>query len=224
VAPGWLATEAARRALPATVPHPDAVANAARSALLVAALSAAPPDPAEPTPGAAAAPGGAGPSGSGAIGVRGVPGEHRPRDDTVSPGASADPAVLFDATEDYLHQRYRAAVMPETADLLGRLRDARLPAVLSGAGPSVLVLMTADPQAGHGLVDSIARETGIAWRVTPLEIDRHGAAAQSPWPGADSPASSWRMHPEGREQHPGTSPAETSPHDNAASAVTRGRP
>jgi homoserine kinase len=178
VAPGWLATEAARRALPATVPHPDAAANAARSALLVAALSAVPPDP----------------------------------------------AVLFDATEDYLHQRYRAAVMPEAADLLGRLRGARLPAVLSGAGPSVLVLTTADPQAGHGLVDSIARETGIAWRVTPLEIDRHGAAAQSPWLGADSPASSWRMHPEGRAQHPGTSPADTSPYGNAASAVTRGRP
>ncbi|MBO0789297.1 MAG: hypothetical protein J2P33_24815, partial [Actinobacteria bacterium] len=198
VAPGWLATEAARRALPAPVPHPDAAANAARSALLVAALSALPPDP------AGAAPMAADPAGP-------VPG-------------AADPAVLFDATEDYLHQRYRAAVMPETADLLGRLRDTRLPAVLSGAGPSVLVLTTADPQAGHGLVDSIARETGIAWRVTPLEIDRHGAAAQSPWPGADSPASSWRMHPEGRAQHPGTSPAETSPHGNAASAVTRGRP
>jgi homoserine kinase len=51
-----------------------------------------------------------------------------------------DPSLLLDATEDYLHQRYREGVMPETARLLRRLRDAGLAAVLSGAGPSVLVL------------------------------------------------------------------------------------
>jgi homoserine kinase len=37
-----MATEAARRALPATVPHADAAANAGRAALLVAALTRAP--------------------------------------------------------------------------------------------------------------------------------------------------------------------------------------
>src|SRR4029077_4593218 len=85
--------------LPVSVPHADAAANAARSALLLAALT-------------------------------------------------RDPAVLFDATEDYLHQRYRAAAMPPTADLLARLRRAGVAAVMSGAGPSVLALGLADAQPG----------------------------------------------------------------------------
>ena len=89
-----LATQTARGALPAAVPHRDAAANAARSALLVAALTRI-------------------------------------------------PDVLFDATEDFLHQPYRAAVMPRTADLLGRLRAAGVAAVVSGAGPSVLAFTVA---------------------------------------------------------------------------------
>jgi homoserine kinase len=53
---------------------------------------------------------------------------------------TGDPDLLLDATEDFLHQRYRAGVMPETARLVRRLRAQGLAAVLSGAGPSVLVL------------------------------------------------------------------------------------
>jgi homoserine kinase len=53
---------------------------------------------------------------------------------------TSDPGLLLEATEDYLHQRYRESVMPETARLLRRLRGDGLAAVLSGAGPSVLVL------------------------------------------------------------------------------------
>lgn len=60
---------------------------------------------------------------------------------------TADPSLLFDATEDYLHQSYRAAVMPESAALLGRLRARGLAAVLSGAGPSVLLLGVDLPDA-----------------------------------------------------------------------------
>ena len=50
------------------------------------------------------------------------------------------PDLLFDATEDHLHQDYRAEAMPETLALVTRLRSSGLPAVVSGAGPSVLVL------------------------------------------------------------------------------------
>jgi homoserine kinase len=50
------------------------------------------------------------------------------------------PQVLLAATEDRLHQSYRAPAMPETATLVDRLRAAGLAAVISGAGPSVLVL------------------------------------------------------------------------------------
>jgi homoserine kinase len=50
------------------------------------------------------------------------------------------PGYLFDATEDRLHQAYRAAGMPGSAELLSRLRAAGVAAVISGAGPSVLAL------------------------------------------------------------------------------------
>ncbi len=50
------------------------------------------------------------------------------------------PELLLAATEDRLHQPYRVEVMPETAQLVGRLRAAGVPAVVSGAGPSVLAL------------------------------------------------------------------------------------
>ena len=132
-----LATATARGALPATVPHRDAAANAARSALLVAALT-------------------------------------------------RDPSVLYDATQDYLHQRYRADVMPPTADLLGRLRAAGVAATVSGAGPSVLALTVAGRNPGPDLVDSIAAETGIGWRISPLDIDRQGATLQTAVPAERS--------------------------------------
>ena len=53
---------------------------------------------------------------------------------------SADPALLYEATDDRLHQRQRAAAMPESIDLVDRLRADGHAAVVSGAGPSVLVL------------------------------------------------------------------------------------
>jgi homoserine kinase len=56
------------------------------------------------------------------------------------------PDLLFTATEDRLHQQYRASSMPSTAALVDRLRGAGLAATVSGAGPSVLVLATGQPQ------------------------------------------------------------------------------
>lgn len=50
------------------------------------------------------------------------------------------PDLLFEATEDRLHQTYRAPGMPASASLLRRLRAAGVAAVISGAGPSVLAL------------------------------------------------------------------------------------
>lgn len=48
--------------------------------------------------------------------------------------------LLLPATEDRLHQAYRATAMPSSLELLGRLRARGLAATISGAGPSVLVL------------------------------------------------------------------------------------
>lgn len=50
------------------------------------------------------------------------------------------PDLLLDATDDRLHQNYRAPAMPETDRLVRALRAEGFAAVVSGAGPSVLVL------------------------------------------------------------------------------------
>lgn len=57
-----------------------------------------------------------------------------------------DPKLLFAATADRLHQSYRADAMPQTSAVLGALRDAGWPAVVSGAGPSILVFASLDTQ------------------------------------------------------------------------------
>ncbi|HEX8007320.1 MAG TPA: homoserine kinase [Trebonia sp.] len=89
---------------------------------------------------------------------------------------TARPEALLDATEDRLHQGYRAPAMPTTHDLVGRLRAEGIPAVVSGAGPSVLALLT----SGEGLdrLDSTVKEAGIEWRISLLDIERRGASAE----------------------------------------------
>ncbi|WP_084105720.1 homoserine kinase [Demequina sp. NBRC 110056] len=59
------------------------------------------------------------------------------------------PEDLFAATEDRLHQGYRAEVMVAAPAMIAHLRAQGLGAVVSGAGPSVLVLGT--DLASHGL-------------------------------------------------------------------------
>ena len=92
---------------------------------------------------------------------------------------TARPDALFDASEDLLHQSYRAPVMPATHELVSRLRAAGVPAVVSGAGPSALAFLTDDGTGEADLekLDSIARETGTPWRITPLAVERRGASA-----------------------------------------------
>ena len=54
------------------------------------------------------------------------------------------PDLLMPATEDVLHQPQRAASMPASAELMQFMRDSGIPAMLSGAGPSVLILTSGD--------------------------------------------------------------------------------
>src|SRR6266567_4449280 len=90
-----------------------------------------------------------------------------------------------------LHQDYRAAAMPETAALVGLLRAAGIPAVVSGAGPSVLALLCCPEKGGPEQPDyryhldslgSIVRETGIAWHISSLDVERQGACVLRPEP------------------------------------------
>jgi homoserine kinase len=64
--------------------------------------------------------------------------------------------------------------MPETADLVARLRTDGLAAVVSGAGPSVLVLTDADA-VGEGDVERPLRGGLVGWRVLPLGVAGGGA-------------------------------------------------
>ncbi len=83
---------------------------------------------------------------------------------------SEAPALLFRATEDRLHQRYRAAAQPATADLVAALRAAGFAATVSGAGPSVLVLGTSLPDESWPAGGFSRAELGI---------DRAGATVRS---------------------------------------------
>ena len=120
-----LATATARGLLPASVPHADAAHAAARSALLVHAIT-------------------------------------------------AEPALLLAATEDRLHQDYREPAMPQTLALVARLRAAGLAAVVSGAGPSVLVLggreLTETTVAG-----AVEGTPEGSWTLRAVDLDRSGA-------------------------------------------------
>jgi homoserine kinase len=116
VPPSPVSTDMARRLLPARVPHADAASNAARAALMVAALQ-------------------------------------------------GRPELLMAATEDLLHQPYRAEAMPQSYELVQELRAADIPAVISGAGPSVL---------------AFARELPVpdGWEAHELDVDHSGVLAR----------------------------------------------
>ena len=113
-------TKKVRGMLPETVPHADAAANSARTALLSLALT-------------------------------------------------RSPELLMTATEDYLHQSYRAPAMPRSAALVAQLRADGVPAVVSGAGPTVLALAT------RATAEAVAARHPRAWEVVPLPVDSAGA-------------------------------------------------
>jgi homoserine kinase len=76
------------------------------------------------------------------------------------------PDLLMVATEDVLHQPQRAPAMPATGECLAALRRAGVPAVLSGAGPSILALTT-DPELSSDVLDA-AKEAGFV--VTKMRV------------------------------------------------------
>jgi homoserine kinase len=79
------------------------------------------------------------------------------------------PDLLLTATEDALHQRYRAPAMPRSAALVERLRAAGIPAVISGAGPTVLALTTRAQAA------DVAQFDARFFTASALQVDATGA-------------------------------------------------
>lgn len=84
---------------------------------------------------------------------------------------AGSPEHLLDATEDWLHQRYRQPAMPESCALVHELRDAGHAAVISGAGPTVLAFTDASSQA------DVVRRAPAAWRVLQPDLDGSGLTA-----------------------------------------------
>ncbi len=84
---------------------------------------------------------------------------------------SAQPALLLDATQDWLHQQYRAPAMPGTAALVARLRASGIAAAVSGAGPTVIALIT------RAQVAEVVAACPPEWTALPLEVDAAGAQA-----------------------------------------------
>lgn len=84
------------------------------------------------------------------------------------------PELLLEATEDKLHQNYRAEAMPETSMLIRKLRAAGFAAVVSGAGPSILVLCS-DPSARLRAAELVATKQETPWRPHLLAVDFRGA-------------------------------------------------
>jgi homoserine kinase len=80
---------------------------------------------------------------------------------------AGQPDLLLTATEDYLHQSYRRPAMPDSLDLVDRLRADGHAAVVSGAGPAVLVL-AADAA-------DLSSYTPQGWDHRPLPIATDGA-------------------------------------------------
>ncbi len=81
---------------------------------------------------------------------------------------TVDPSLLLPATEDRLHQGYRAPAMPASAALMQELRAAGVPAVISGAGPTVLALTT------RATRDAVAGPRPD-WTVLALDVQPRGA-------------------------------------------------
>jgi homoserine kinase len=80
-----------------------------------------------------------------------------------------DPTHLLAATEDFLHQSYRATAMPDSYELVQGLRSAGVPAVISGAGPTVLAF-------GRGLEGVIP----AGWIAYELDVEPRGAHVLTP--------------------------------------------
>jgi homoserine kinase len=91
----------------------------------------------------------------------------------------SDPSLLFPATQDSLHQDYRAQAMIPSATLLRGLRGEGYASTISGAGPSVLTLAVGESGA-VAVEDAIRRllaaaDTPHRWRILRLAVEREGA-------------------------------------------------
>lgn len=175
-----LSTQMARQALPEKVPYADAVFNVSRACLLPIAF-----------------------------------GDFGYACDSADSADSADACdscvkstlsrndLLFTATQDAIHQQYRASLMQPTWDLVKALRDKGFAAAISGAGSCAAVFYAEKSEASeeennatnvnekieNAKIESaeiVARKiekiaepllSGCDWKVLRVKIDSHGVTA-----------------------------------------------
>ncbi|KRE95187.1 homoserine kinase [Nocardioides sp. Soil774] len=80
---------------------------------------------------------------------------------------NGQPEHLLTATREWLHQDQREPAMPQTLALVRRLRAAGVPAVVSGAGPTVLAFGTVDSSA-------LVARCPEGWECHDLSIEQSG--------------------------------------------------
>ena len=96
--------------------------------------------------------------------------------------------LLFTATQDSIHQPYRASLMQPTWDLVKTLRDAGFAAAISGAGSCAAVFYEekspATVEANNATnisekIEKIAKPllSGCDWKILHVKIDSHGVTA-----------------------------------------------
>ncbi|QRZ62559.1 homoserine kinase [Rothia sp. ZJ932] len=97
---------------------------------------------------------------------------------------SSSPEFMVAATKDLLHQSYRATAMKPSAALVAVLRGHGYPAVISGAGPTVMVFARGEEERASVIATienfaatapaSVYHDRRLTWRVLPVEIDTQG--------------------------------------------------
>lgn len=156
-----LSTQMARQALPEKVPYADAVFNVSRACLLPIAF-----------------------------------GDFGYACDSVDSADACDSCVkstlsrndlLFTATQDAIHQQYRASLMQPTWDLVKALRDKGFAAAISGAGSCAAVFYEEKSEASveennatniNEKIEKIAKPllVGCDWKVLHVHVDSIGVA------------------------------------------------
>ncbi|MBF9314080.1 homoserine kinase [Bifidobacteriaceae bacterium NR002] len=87
-------------------------------------------------------------------------------------------ALLFAATQDALHQQYRASLMQDSWDLVEALREAGFAAAISGAGSCVAVFHAGNSEIADAQIDKIAKPwlARDGWRVLHVPVNSTGVA------------------------------------------------
>lgn len=153
-----LSTQMARQALPETVPYVDAVFNVSRACLLPIAF-----------------------------GDFGDFGDSRDSANSCAKTTLSRNDLLFTATQDAIHQPYRASLMQPTWDLVKALRDKGFAAAISGAGSCAAVFYeekspaTVDENNATNIrekIEKIAEPllSGCDWKVLHVHVDSIGVA------------------------------------------------